>query len=484
MNDMKDAFIGKILKSSLESKISNENQGSVSTELRKKIDDLHEAILKVTNSFEVVNITQRMLNEWEIEMYNIVERCMNEIDQDNMSTSQYIYILKLGEIVVALTIAMTLYDDASAFNQINSICSITKELENMDESSIKNLLELFKNKDEPEATTSFDLRISKNTWADIDFPKKLQIHNSLHTFPRDDAHTFLLYGPPGTGKTMLASVIASDFSNSEYYYFTCSTLLAGTVGETETKLKKLFDTSIANAPRGKKYTFVFDEFDFLFSQELYVKTLLLVIQTYLGSSSGTLQNNVAFIAITNFLEVVSAPMIRRLSPIYFVDVPKEDVLFKYAITELYSPFKRTSFTESLTNYLIKNCEINLNKLKALARTNEFVYTYDTINTAIKSIKQNAYSKHDRPTLYTIKNKDVIIFCDDANLIKKLNISDMIKLTKFPFDTNNLIIIPSAEEDVSAGFETCGRSQTSEYNKYLEIFNLKANNKKNNALAPL
>lgn len=57
----------------------------------------------------------------------------------------------------------------------------------------------------------------------------------------------LLHGPPGTGKTMLANAIAGE-SGACFLKISAPEIVSGMSGESEQKLRELFDEAVANAP--------------------------------------------------------------------------------------------------------------------------------------------------------------------------------------------------------------------------------------------
>lgn len=57
----------------------------------------------------------------------------------------------------------------------------------------------------------------------------------------------LLHGPPGTGKTMLANAIAGE-SGACFLRISAPEIVSGMSGESEQKLRELFEEAIANAP--------------------------------------------------------------------------------------------------------------------------------------------------------------------------------------------------------------------------------------------
>jgi SpoVK/Ycf46/Vps4 family AAA+-type ATPase len=57
----------------------------------------------------------------------------------------------------------------------------------------------------------------------------------------------LLYGPPGTGKTLIARAVASE-TRSNVICVNGPEILSKFYGETETKLRDIFDQATENAP--------------------------------------------------------------------------------------------------------------------------------------------------------------------------------------------------------------------------------------------
>lgn len=75
----------------------------------------------------------------------------------------------------------------------------------------------------------------------------------------------LLYGPPGTGKTLLAKAVAYSLGeNSRFYNIKGPELLNKWVGETESKIRKLFSDAKESANEGNPVVIFFDEIESLF----------------------------------------------------------------------------------------------------------------------------------------------------------------------------------------------------------------------------
>jgi transitional endoplasmic reticulum ATPase len=57
----------------------------------------------------------------------------------------------------------------------------------------------------------------------------------------------LLYGPPGTGKTLIARAVANE-TNAEFYHVNGPEIINKFYGESEAKLREIFETAKKNAP--------------------------------------------------------------------------------------------------------------------------------------------------------------------------------------------------------------------------------------------
>ena len=77
-------------------------------------------------------------------------------------------------------------------------------------------------------------------------------------FKKEIGGGVLLYGPPGTGKTMIAKAIANEI-NAKLYFVKCSDIASKWFGESERKVKDLFN----EARKNERAVIFFDEFEAL-----------------------------------------------------------------------------------------------------------------------------------------------------------------------------------------------------------------------------
>ena len=119
----------------------------------------------------------------------------------------------------------------------------------------------------------------------------------------------LLYGPPGTGKTLLAKAVATE-TNANFIEFDSTKVIDKFVGETEKKIKKLFEEAESNAP-----TIIFiDELDSLaFKREErgsndFLNTPVMELLKHMDGLKG--RGHVVVIGATNRPDVID-PAFRR-----------------------------------------------------------------------------------------------------------------------------------------------------------------------------
>ena len=86
----------------------------------------------------------------------------------------------------------------------------------------------------------------------------IQFKEIYSTFKRSSGGGILLYGVPGTGKTMIAKAIANEI-NAKLYFVKCSDIASKWFGESERKVKDLFN----EARKNERAVIFFDEFEAL-----------------------------------------------------------------------------------------------------------------------------------------------------------------------------------------------------------------------------
>lgn len=215
---------------------------------------------------------------------------------------------------------------------------------------------------------------------------------------------FLLFaGPPGTGKSVLSAAAATKFSGGVYYNLGVGELSSPFVGETEAGLIALFKKLAAS---GEKATIILDEFDTLFGNEQgHLNSVRTTIQTEIQGTGAALSNAILIIAITNFMNKLPKPIIRRVSKYYYVPPPSKEDCINYLLGKMQLHEPMDEFKVGISDIMGDN-----------AYTNANMQTWYN-NTRVKHITSN--------TKFTFFEKDGIY------------IEARPKVVRVPYDTNDI-----------------------------------------------
>lgn len=135
----------------------------------------------------------------------------------------------------------------------------------------------------------------------------------------------LMYGPPGTGKTSIAKAVANEI-DAEFFHVMCSEIVDKYVGESEKKIKELFDEAATH----KLSIIFFDEFDSMASlrdnggsSDVSVR-LVSQIKTLLDGMGS--HENIYILAATNYPNSIEMGIRRRLIPVYVGMPSSKDIV--------------------------------------------------------------------------------------------------------------------------------------------------------------
>lgn len=165
-------------------------------------------------------------------------------------------------------------------------------------------------------------------------------HPEYYTKMNIESHKgILLYGPPGNGKTLIAKAVANE-ANAHLELINGPEILAKYVGESEEKLRSIFE-------RAEKYSpsiILIDEIDSIFSSRDMIdhQHEIAIISQFLVLLDGLEpRGKVAIIGTTNRIKAVD-PAIRRPGRFdYHIEVPSPDINGIMAILETHLSKSKT-----------------------------------------------------------------------------------------------------------------------------------------------
>lgn len=217
---------------------------------------------------------------------------------------------------------------------------------------------------EPVNSDSF---ITFNDIAGADMEKQ-EIMNAF-IYPMDYSSLFptlskglLFYGPPGTGKSLLAKATAHYMKNAAFYAPTPSDFKGGLVGESEAKIKNVFECAcqrVAEDPKYKQAIIFIDEFESIASNRegantgvtssaVTVPTLLQLME---GVQSDRL-SSVSLMAATNLPWTLDPAILRRIPAKIFVDLPTRaarEFVVRKSLNDAFSKFLTKKEYDSLSS---------------------------------------------------------------------------------------------------------------------------------------
>jgi len=259
-------------------------------------------------------------------------------------------------------------------NLIN-MASIMKTGQMLTEQDILNVIEAEKGKQKPTMENLY-------TWDDFIAPAEVKkqlyaIEKMFRDFEKarqlglSKALNVMFYGPPGTGKTFAAKVLASQV-NADFKAVSSGELKQGIIGETERKIRELFEWLKSGSAR----ILFIDEAESLFMSRQNVKHeyTLSVVNQFLSELQGfneTAMGQYAVIISTNHPEMLDPAVSSRFSLKVHFELP--------GLEE-----RKELFIKKLKGTEIKDIDINI-----LAKLTEG-YSGRDIENMIQNAKRNAF----------------------------------------------------------------------------------------------
>lgn len=415
---MSTSKLDTLLATAVQTQIDMQSTAKYSEEIQKDVNDLllllEGRVSSAGASGNIVGVDRSQLEEYKMNFDTIIRKIQGTSENTKappLSQFQFGTQVRLSRVLMCLVTLEKLYADKNNLNKLELICGVGRELEKLESQDIAAIVKLFNDSKAGKDADDFTPIHVTTKFGDLNVPNESHIpniKNSLAVPLDEDAKTFLFYGPPGTGKTSIAFAIANEFSGGEAYYLNSSNLIMGYVGEGEAKLTKFFD-KIRSNPK-TKYTIILDEFNLLFEKVTHVKNLLQIIQLQLGGAL-SLKNNVAFIAITNYLREITPEIQRRFAPLYLIMSPERQDLFRSFYHRLFQPYNKTKFPKDL----LETCYNNLHHLSDIDPKNildpeldQFFYTEGTLNAAYRIAAKNAFIENQASLVLNLNGTKAIV----------------------------------------------------------------------------
>lgn len=281
------------------------------------------------------------------------------------------------------------------------------------------------------------------------------LHSDLYErFQLRPPNGILLYGPVGCGKTMIAKAMANSLAseitartgkNGRSHFITvkCPDLLDKYVGETERRLRLVFQRARETSQEGMPVIVFFDELDAVFpmreSGSLWGMEQTLVPQLLCEIDALEGMRNVLFVATSNHASLIDPAILRPGRIDIKIRIDRPDA---HAATEIF------------LKYLTEDLPIHSNKLTAIpaeapAAIIEFVrQTVDYLykRTSKTTLFEITYANGDKDTIYLADVNSGVIIKNIANRAKSAAVRRFLRSGSFGISIHDLL--QAADEEIT------------------------------------